>query len=185
MVDFATTDYLAFGNKRQVHCFALLKKYHIMSILVEYSPVVVGTIPINIDIASSDIDIICECKIVDFDVLKQLLSDNFGDYEVFCIARSDECIVCRFMLENQLIEVYVADIPVYKQNAYRHMLIEHRILNLLGEDFRGQVIERKSEGLKTEPAFAQLLGLVGNPFTELLKLESYSDRQIIDLYPVK
>jgi len=50
------------------------------------------------------------------------------------------------------------------------MIIEYRILLEKGEDFRKQLIELKRQGLKTEPAFALLLGLEGNPYTELLSL---------------
>jgi len=50
------------------------------------------------------------------------------------------------------------------------MIIEYRILLEKGEDFRKQLIELKRQGLKTEPAFALLLGLESNPYTELLSL---------------
>ena len=48
------------------------------------------------------------------------------------------------------------------------MIIEYKILELHGEVFRQEIIKLKSKGLKTEPAFAKLLGLVGNPYEELL-----------------
>ncbi len=52
-----------------------------------------------------------------------------------------------------------------------HMLIENEILIEKGIKFRKIIIDLKSNGIKTEPAFANLLGLTGNPYLELLKLE--------------
>ena len=48
--------------------------------------------------------------------------------------------------------------------------MEHRVLLAKGEEFRQEVINLKRQGWKTEPAFAKLLGLNGNPYEELLKL---------------
>ena len=46
----------------------------------------------------------------------------------------------------------------------------------LAEDrLRLDVRQAKLDGLKTEPAFAQALGLGGDPYTELLKLASPKD----------
>jgi hypothetical protein len=50
------------------------------------------------------------------------------------------------------------------------MIIEHRVLIEKGEKFRQEIIKLKRQGLKTEPAFAKLLGLDGNPYEALLKL---------------
>lgn len=52
-----------------------------------------------------------------------------------------------------------------------HMLIENEILIEKGIKFRKIIIDLKSNGIKTEPAFANLLGLTGNPYLELLKPE--------------
>jgi hypothetical protein len=52
------------------------------------------------------------------------------------------------------------------------MIIESRILKEKGIDFKEKIIKLKSSGIKTEPAFAKLLGLNGNPYVELLKLYS-------------
>lgn len=48
------------------------------------------------------------------------------------------------------------------------MLIEHQILQSENEDFRLKIIELKKNGYKTEPAFAKLLDLEGNPYHALL-----------------
>ncbi|MNE89471.1 hypothetical protein D3C80_1868800 [compost metagenome] len=51
------------------------------------------------------------------------------------------------------------------------MIIEDRILKLLGSNFRNEIRDLKHKGLKTEPAFGQLLAITENPYEELLKYE--------------
>ena len=48
------------------------------------------------------------------------------------------------------------------------MIIEHEILQSKGGIFRLEIIKLKQNGYKTEPAFAFLLGLKGDPYIELL-----------------
>ncbi|MNL87641.1 hypothetical protein D3C87_2168830 [compost metagenome] len=48
------------------------------------------------------------------------------------------------------------------------MIIEHKILQSKGENFRLKIIKLKQKGYKTEPAFGFLLDLKGNPYQELL-----------------
>ena len=62
------------------------------------------------------------------------------------------------------------------------MLIEHRILRLLGDPFQDEVSKLKKSGLKTEPTFARLLGLVGNPYDELLNIFESSDEEIMSMF---
>ncbi|MNY83296.1 hypothetical protein D3C86_2259750 [compost metagenome] len=50
------------------------------------------------------------------------------------------------------------------------MYVEYNLLSIHGEQFRQHIIELKKQGLKTEPAFAQALGIKGDPYLELLKL---------------
>ena len=52
------------------------------------------------------------------------------------------------------------------------MIKEFEILEKEGDEFRRKIIELKELGLKTEPAFAKLLGLSGDPYVELLKYQS-------------
>jgi hypothetical protein len=70
------------------------------------------------------------------------------------------------------IEIFGQSIPTRQQFAYRHLIVEHNLLNRHGEKFRQRIIELKRQGWKTEPAFASALGLTGDPYTELLKFET-------------
>lgn len=58
------------------------------------------------------------------------------------------------------------------------MIIESRILELGGDKVRKEIIKLKERGMKTEPAFANYLRLNGDPYKELLQLETFSDDEI-------
>ena len=51
------------------------------------------------------------------------------------------------------------------------MIIENEILKEQGEEFRKKIIELKIQGYKTEPAFAKLLQLSGNPYEAILNFK--------------
>jgi len=79
------------------------------------------------------------------------------------------------------IEIYASKNHSEKTNGYRHMVIEARLIEILGKDFKNEIIALKKRGLKTEPAFAKQLGLKGNPYESLLELEEYYDDDLKNL----
>lgn len=173
-MDFDNIDFLKEGTAKQRQAYQSLKKYNILLKLERYDPILVGTIPINIDIENSDLDIICYCD--DYNEFEQLVNCEFGSYNNFKVCsfdkQSHKSIIARFQIDYFDIEIYCQDIPSKQQHAYRHMIIEYELLKLYGESFRLKIIELKRKGLKTEPAFGFLLGLTGNPYIELLQYES-------------
>ncbi len=78
--------------------------------------------------------------------------------------------MCSFNVGEFEVEIFGQNIPSKQQNAYLHLLVEHQILQQQGEDFRRNIIALKKIGYKTEPAFAKLLELKGNPYQALLEL---------------
>lgn len=72
MIDFTEIDYLKNGNERQKKAYEILTKYRILEKMKDYSPILAGTVPIEIDIKGSDLDIIFE---VDLKYKQDFLDD--------------------------------------------------------------------------------------------------------------
>jgi len=170
MIYFLDTAYLKSGNEKQIKAYRVLTENDIIEKLAKYNPILVGTIPINIDIKNSDLDIICYVQ--DMKNFRNDLAHHFNQEKDFVISENAKLhsLKANFFIDEFEIEIFGQSMPTEDQNAYRHMLIEYQILLKKGEGFRQQIIELKNQGYKTEPAFAKLLGLDGNPYEELLKL---------------
>lgn len=171
MIDFNNSNYLKAGNPKQIKAFEVLTQNKILSNLAEFNPVLVGTIPINIDIENSDLDIICYWKNkADF---VEKINAFFGSKNEFQIRETlinnQETVIANFKISSFEIEIFGQNIPTKNQNGYKHMLIEYEILKAKGENFRLEIIKLKQNGYKTEPAFAYLLGLNGDPYSQLLE----------------
>lgn len=174
-MNFDNIEYLQHGNNRQRQAYSILTDNQILLKLKQFDPVLVGTIPINIDIEDSDLDIIC-C-FADKQEFKKSITENFSKAKNFTIREQPSldtlAIVANYVLGNFEIEIFGQSIPTKEQFAYKHLIAEHNLLNKHGEKFRQQIIELKRQGQKTEPAFALALGLIGDPYTEILKFETF------------
>ena len=173
--------YLKLGNERQKNAYSVLNKLKIFKILREYDPTLGGTIPIEIDISESDLDIICE--VYDLEEFEELVIKSFNRYDNFRIERQTVkgllTSLSYFGYTNFRIEIFGQPKPVIEQNGYRHMMVEKKLLEISGESARKQIIKLKKLGLKTEPAFAKYFNLKGDPFDELLKLSRLNEEELI------
>jgi len=171
--DFDTISHLAGGTPRQKQAHAVLIKYVILEDLKSYTPILVGTIPINIDIEGSDLDVICEYHDkAQFTGHLQTLFSSFTEFKLTeATINGQETILANFMADGFEIEIFGQQIPVKQQYGYRHMIIEHELLQRKGEAFRQEIISLKKQGYKTEPAFAKALDLTGNAYEELLNID--------------
>ncbi|RZK48240.1 MAG: DUF4269 domain-containing protein [Hymenobacter sp.] len=168
--------YLAVGTPRQRRTYALLASLGILTTLRAFDPVVVGTIPLDIDLPSSDIDIICEVAPADMPAFEQLLRTHFGHRPAFraggAASASGPALVSSFRYLEAELEVFGQALPTAQQYAFRHLVVEHAVLRAGGAAWRAAVRHLKARGLKTEPAFAALLYLPGNPYEAVLALEN-------------
>jgi hypothetical protein len=174
MPDFTTLHYLQHGTRQQQRAHAILTALELWTVLAAFKPVLAGTIPLNIDIAGSDLDVLCEVP-TDTQRFTQLLHQHYGQRAGFRLAQpvinGEVSIVCNFRYRNREIEVFGQPVPTARQNGFRHLLVEAAVLAAGGERWRRAVRRLKQQGLKTEPAFANLLRLSGDPYVALLELE--------------
>lgn len=174
-MDFSDITYLLSGNDRQQRAYTLLVETDIFRILNEYNPILAGTFPIGIDITGSDLDIICQAQnLISF---QKLVQHHYGDYPLFSDHFKEAAYIAGFEYSDMPFEIYVTNEPSLQQYGYRHMVIESRIMNIAGEEFRENIIGLKKNGYKTEPAFGKLLGM-SEPYSELLLLENLSDETL-------
>lgn len=173
VIDFTLIAYLKSGNERQRQAYAALQALGLFEDLKAYAPLLAGTIPIGIDLPESDLDIICQCS--DHAAFSSLVEQLYSDRAGFTIYTNDEADPCstvaNFRIEGFEVEVFAQNVPSREQYAFRHMLIEHALLQAKGREFKEQIVQLKRAGLKTEPAFAKALGLEGDPYQALLKVE--------------
>lgn len=178
--DFLEIEYLKSGTEKQKEAYKIIQELNILNTLHKYNPILVGTIPIEIDLPESDLDIICE--VYDFHKFKDIMEITYGMYREFeCRIREVDGItriVCNFIYKGWMFEVFGQAIPPVKQNAYKHMIIEHRILNILGDKSREDILQLKKDKLKTEPAFGQLLKIEGDPYMFLLKMYDWTEEEL-------
>ena len=162
-IDFKNITYLKVGNSKQREIYRLISEHKLLDILKEYNPIVVGTFPINIHIDTSDVDIVLQTN--NFDKLGCLLHEKFSSFQNFKIEFLDNSIlVCNFTIEKVPFELYAKNQKTELQNGYLHMIKEYEILKSKDDNFAEEIRNLKQMGIKTEPAFCQLLGIKGDPY---------------------
>ena len=181
--DWKDISYLKVGNSRQQKAYRVLTKLQILKHLEDYSPIVVGTIPLGIDIPSSDLDIVCEFD-TRKDELEKILIDHYGDFKDFTITQMGiDAYAYNFWIDGFEIEVYASKVPTERSNSYRHLLIGSRLITLYGNNFKNKIIQLKKAGYRTERAFSKLLNLPGEVYEAIFIIEDYSDEELLALRP--
>jgi hypothetical protein len=173
--DFENITYLKSGSPIQQRAYAFLKQSKILYHLKPFRPILTGTLPLDIFIeGKSDLDIICQAS--SFESVEKILLKNYGRQELFSTEQKwfdgVHTLLCRFKFGSFPIEIFCQPREIKEQLAYRHMVIEYTLLKEKGPLFKTRIIEWKKKGLKTEPAFAYELGLTGDPYQTLLRLEN-------------
>lgn len=153
-----------------------------MSKLAQFEPTVIGTPPLGIEIESSDIDIACTAD--DLEHFKSDVSAMFQSELGFSVTNieglPDAAVRVAFMSQDWEVELFCQALPIHEQWGVRHFLIEQRLLEVIPA-LKPKVIELKRSGQKTEPAFATLLKLDGDPYAAMLTLEEFSDEELLAL----
>lgn len=159
---------------------ALINAIGIYTELADYNPIFVGSMPIDIDIAASDVDVICDVS--DHAEFARTLTSLYGDQPDFLVSPiggGKNYTICRFSCVTFAIEIFGQNKPVKSQNAYIHMEVERKLLTIGGENARNKIRSLKRQGLQTEPAFAKYFKLEGDPYKRLLEFENMGLSEIL------
>jgi hypothetical protein len=185
MPNWYDLSYLLHGTARQRHTHAVLQRLALWPTLHAFGPVLTGTIPLDIDLPGSDADVVCGVLPAARPAFVALVRKHYGHLPGFQLTERRigalDSVVASFTVDNLVIEVFGQALPATQQQAYRHMVVEHAVLEIGGEPWRRAVRALKQQGLKTEPAFAALLGLPGDPYAALLTLEQVSVEELAAL----
>lgn len=170
--------YLQAGTSRQRQAYQAWKALALGAVLRAFGPVITGTIPLAIDVAASDLDVCCKVAPAAQGAFEALVRQHYGHLPGFRVSRFSSrghaSLVCGFSYEGLPVELFGQGLPTAQQYAFRHLVLEAALLEAGGEAWRTAVRRLKQQGVKTEPAFAQLLGLPGDPYEALLGLEGQS-----------
>ncbi len=164
--------FLCRGTPRQRAAWRTLQRLGILELLAPFRARLAGTIPIDVDIPGSDLDIICEAA--NLDALQQVLTTHFSHYPGFrCVHKTrygHPILLCEFQTDDFPIQIYASSTPVDRQRAWVHMVAEAALLARGGEQAKAAVRALKRAGMKTEPAFAHVFGLAGDPYDVLYQI---------------
>ena len=173
MKDWHDISYLRKGTPIQREVYDVITSINVMGFLAGFSPVLAGTFPIGINIPGSDLDIICSFN--DQSRFLNVIRENFQYESDFSLntknIRGQESVIARYRYKDYKIEIFGQSLRVEDQYAYRHMIIESKLLEERGEAFRKKVLDLKIKGHSTEEAFAIVLGIKRDPYEGLLTFE--------------
>lgn len=180
---FLQSDYLRLGTPKQQELWEDLEKWKILKNLIGFKPTLAGTIPIDIDTESSDVDILVKYNVPSH--LQKICYAKFRNLPKYSFSEKTislrVTLICRFTTPNFQYEIFGQSVEPTEQYAWIHMMVENRFLLLANSSFREEIRNLKRNGLKTEHAFCQLLDLKGDPFKLLLQWNQKSDEEMKEL----
>jgi hypothetical protein len=183
MIIGTEVEYLNQGTDRQRSAFQVLVELDIFSVLAEYNPMVAGTIPLNIDVETSDLDICCYAEdLGQFEADVRAMYGEYMDFDIWrTVKQGTPTSIATFVYSRFTIELFAQAVPVEEQRAYRHMVAEARLLRLAGEDALNSIRQMKEDGIKTELAFGAFFHLEDDPYESLLSLSDADTETLVDI----
>lgn len=169
------------GGEKVLRCTyqEALDRLQLLELLAPFDPHVAGTPPLDIDLPTSDIDVLVQIEHAAS--FTDTVWGHFSHLPGFAIwqwTSRERAIITRFETLGWEFEIFASTIPVEQQSGWRHFLVEKRLLDVGGRDFRDHIFNLRQAGMKTEPAFAQVLQIPGNSYVALLELEDLSDDRL-------
>ena len=159
-----------------------LRSTQMIEHLHSFDPHVVGTLPLGLGVPGSDIDIVCHAP--DLAAFAETVWRYFRETDRFALyqwSAGKRPVVAKLTAHGWPFEIFGSIEPVHDQAGWRHFVVEQRLLGLGGQLLRSAVMAARRRGLKTEPAFAEVLKLPGDPYEALLALHERADAALIEV----
>lgn len=170
-------------NKVKLPYQVILAQLDLFNHLAAFDVEIIGTPPLGIDTENSDIDLVCHYHPTQLAQLtdrmthfKQFQSWSFSQWQ-----KDNRVYICHFSYQNWDIEIFCSTQAIIEQYGYQHFQVEKRLLNLANSAFKTCILQLKQQGIKTEPAFAQVLQLTGDPYVVLSDLFDAPDTTLSQL----
>lgn len=180
---FLQTEYLQFGTAKQQELFHDLEEWKILKCLHGFKPTLAGTIPLDIDTDTSDVDILVKFNIPAH--LQKICYAKFRNLPNYSFSEKTIALrvtlVCRFQTKKFQYEIFGQSVEPTEQYAWIHLMVENRFLTLADSSFREEIRNLKRQGMKTEPAFCKLLDLKGDPYKTLIQWNQKTEDQFREL----
>lgn len=164
------------------HYEKVLANLQLLYKLEKYQPVVIGTLPLGIDVLSSDIDVACTSQ--DFDEFSSSVREYFGSLDGFSREEVEvpggPALCFSFLSQGWEIELFCQAARIDDQWGVRHFLVEQRLIRI-DPRLKSIVTRLKQDGLKTEPAFAQAMKLQGDPYEAVVQLAGLQDSELAEM----
>jgi hypothetical protein len=117
--DWRNIHYLREGGIKQELAYLALQGSGVWTLLREFKPVLAGTIPLRINIAGSDLDVLCEVPEAAQARFAALVQAHFGAYQGFWLAQrrigGHATTVAGFRYRNETIELFGQALPTDQQ----------------------------------------------------------------------
>jgi Domain of unknown function (DUF4269) len=158
---------------------AAITAARIKETLASFDWSVAGTFPLGIAVDGSDIDIVCYTT--DYSTFSEAVWTAYSDYEGFVMTYwlwPKDFTTAEFAYRGWRFELFASQVPLCRQAGKRHFDVEQRLLEMGGKALRQRVVEARESGMKTEPAFASVLRLTGDPYSAMLSLSEASDEAL-------
>jgi len=182
-----------FHHKSLEHIINIEKKESIANFLSEskilhlfdhYHPCISGTFPLDLEVDKSDLDIIFSSN--DLHQFINETDNHFNSYpnykKSFFNYQNETSAVVNFDYHDLPVELFCQTKTTFQQQANLHFLIEGRLLKIFGNHLKRKILHLKKQGMKTEPAFGEVLNL-NNPYQDLLEIGHLTDYQLLMKYP--
>lgn len=151
----------------------------VMERLGPFDPRIVGTLPLDLALPGSDIDVVCHAP--DPNAFADIVWTHYQSADDFALHRwtaGTRPVIARFVWDGWPVELFGDQRPVDQQPGWIHFEVERRLLALDDGRLRREIGKLRTAGLKTEPAFAVVLGISGDPYRGLLELAAETDAEL-------